>query len=59
MRATPEELIAHTRGVAGGVKKVTRVEILEALPRTATGKVQRNVLKAPHWAGRATRISGS
>ncbi len=58
-QVTEDELIAHTRNIVGGVKKITRVVFLNSLPRTATGKVQRNALKAPYWAGRETRIAGS
>lgn len=54
-----EELIAHTRTVLGGVKKITSVDFVDALPRTATGKVLRSTLKEPHWAGRDTRIAGT
>ena len=56
---TSEDLIAFTRGVVGGVKKVTSVEFARSLPRTASGKVMRSALKAPFWDDRASRISGS
>ncbi|WP_454644746.1 class I adenylate-forming enzyme family protein [Bradyrhizobium liaoningense] len=59
MRATEEELVAHTRSKVGGVKKVTRVIFLASLPRTATGKIQRNMLKEPYWAKLDTRIAGT
>jgi acyl-CoA synthetase (AMP-forming)/AMP-acid ligase II len=59
MKATEAELIAYTRSTLGGVKKVTRVTFLSSLPRTATGKVQRNTLKEPYWANLDTRIAGT
>jgi acyl-CoA synthetase (AMP-forming)/AMP-acid ligase II len=59
VQAAAEDLIAHTRQVVGGVKKVTRVVFLPSLPRTASGKVLRNVLKDPHWSERETKIAGS
>lgn len=58
-QVSAEELIAHCRAIVGGVKKVGSVEFAEDLPRTTTGKVLRHALKEPHWAGRATRVSGS
>jgi acyl-coenzyme A synthetase/AMP-(fatty) acid ligase len=58
-QTTAEELIAHTRQIVGGVKKLTKVMFLPTLPRTSSGKVQRNVLKDPHWSGRETKIAGS
>ncbi|MEO8297114.1 MAG: AMP-binding protein [Burkholderiales bacterium] len=57
--ATAEALMAYTREQVGGTKKVTSIEFATALPRTATGKVQRNLLKAPYWAGHDSRIAGS
>lgn len=59
MKATEEELIAHTRELVGGVKKVTSVEFRTSLPRTPTGKVQRGILKEPYWKGHTTKIAGS
>ena len=57
--ASADELMAHVREIVGSVKKVTSVEFAPALPRTATGKVLRNVLKDPWWAGHTGRIAGS
>lgn len=57
--ATAEELVAHSRATVGGVKKITSVEFVAALPRTTTGKLLRHVLKDRYWAGRKTRVSGS
>ncbi|MEO8296399.1 MAG: AMP-binding protein [Burkholderiales bacterium] len=58
-QATAEELMAHTRGIVGGVKKVTSVDFIAVLPRTSNGKVMRAALTEPHWAGRGSRIAGS
>ncbi|MEO8297106.1 MAG: AMP-binding protein [Burkholderiales bacterium] len=58
-QVTADELLAHTRNVVGGVKKITSIEFVPALPRTSTGKVMRASLKEPHWAGRTSRIAGS
>jgi acyl-coenzyme A synthetase/AMP-(fatty) acid ligase len=56
---TEAELVAHTRDLVGGVKKITSVDFLTALPRTTTGKIQRGDLKAPYWEGMESRIQGS
>jgi acyl-CoA synthetase (AMP-forming)/AMP-acid ligase II len=58
-QVSADELITHTRTVLGGVKKITSVDFVDALPRTATGKVLRSTLKEPHWAGHDTRIAGT
>jgi acyl-CoA synthetase (AMP-forming)/AMP-acid ligase II len=51
--ADEEELIAHCRGCMAGFKVPRRVEIRDTLPRTATGKVQKFLLRAPYWEGSA------
>ena len=43
---TPGELAAHCRAVASGYKAPDRIEILDALPTTVTGKLMRRELKA-------------
>jgi len=45
------ELVAHCRARLAHFKCPTSVELREALPRTATGKLQKFVLRAPYWAG--------
>lgn len=57
--ASAEELLAFCRSIVGGVKKVTSIDLVDALPRTTTGKVLRGVLREPHWAGRSSRVGGS
>ena len=47
------DLIAHCRGRMARFKVPTSVEIREALPRTATGKVQKFLLRTPYWEGSA------
>jgi acyl-CoA synthetase (AMP-forming)/AMP-acid ligase II len=59
VQATEDELIAHTRAIVGGVKKITSVDFHDSLPRTSTGKLQRGALKDPYWAGKESRIAGS
>ncbi|MFO1273425.1 MAG: AMP-binding protein [Rubrivivax sp.] len=56
-RATPEELTAHCRQHIGGYKVPRSYEFrTEPLPVTPVGKVRKNVLRDPHWAGRERKI---
>lgn len=55
--ARDAELIAYARDRLAGFKCPRRVEFVEAFPRTASGKVQRHVLKAPFWMGYSRRIN--
>ncbi len=45
------DLIAHCKGRLAGYKAPTSVEFREAIPRTATGKVQKFKLREQYWAG--------
>jgi acyl-CoA synthetase (AMP-forming)/AMP-acid ligase II len=47
------DLIAHCRDGMAHFKAPRTVEIRDALPRTATGKVQKFLLRAPYWEGPA------
>lgn len=49
--ASEAELIAHCKGRLAGFKAPTSVEFREAIPRTATGKVQKFKLREQYWAG--------
>ena len=55
--ATSDELIAFCRGRLAHFKCPTAVELRDALPRTATGKLQKFRLREPFWAGRDRRVS--
>jgi fatty-acyl-CoA synthase len=46
-----EELIAHCRARIAGYKCPRVVELVEELPRNATGKVLKRELRAPFWEG--------
>ena len=55
--ATPEELTVHCRALIGGYKAPRSYEFRdEPLPVTPVGKVRKNVLRDPHWAGQARKI---
>lgn len=47
----PEMLIAH-------YKVPDTVEVLEVLPKTSTGKIQKIVLRERDWANEAVRVKG-
>ncbi len=51
--ATAQELIDHVAGRIARHKRPRLVEFVDALPKTAIGKVQKNVLRAPYWKGHA------
>jgi len=50
-QATEQDMIAHCRDRLSHFKCPTSVEIRDALPRTATGKLQKFKLRAPFWEG--------
>lgn len=55
--ATPEELTTHCRQLIGGYKAPRSYEFRnEPLPATSVGKVRKNALRDPHWAGRDRKI---
>jgi acyl-CoA synthetase (AMP-forming)/AMP-acid ligase II len=53
---TAEDLITHCRATLAGFKCPKRIEFVPALPRTATGKLQKFKLREPFWAGRDRRV---
>lgn len=53
---TGDELIAHCRASLAGYECPKRVEIVDALPRTATGKTQKFLLREPYWRGRDRQV---
>jgi fatty-acyl-CoA synthase len=54
--ATEAEIIEHCRGRIARFKCPKRVEFCE-LPKNATGKVQKFVLREREWSGRERRIN--
>ena len=54
---TADDLIAHCRASLAGYKCPKRVEFVEVLPRTATGKLQKFKLREPFWAGRDRQVN--
>jgi fatty-acyl-CoA synthase len=55
--ATEAELIAHCKQRLAGYKAPTSVEFREAIPRTATGKIQKYKLREAYWSGRDRKVN--
>jgi acyl-CoA synthetase (AMP-forming)/AMP-acid ligase II len=54
---TAEDLIKHCRASLAGYKCPKRIEFVKALPRTATGKLQKFKLREPFWAGKERQVN--
>ncbi len=54
---TEAELIAHCKARLAGYKAPTSVEFRAAIPRTATGKVQKFKLREPYWSGLDRKVN--
>ena len=50
------DIIEFCRGKLGGFKIPKSVDFVDALPRTPTGKVKKNVLREPFWEGHGRRV---
>ena len=51
------ELMAHCRSLLAHYKCPTSIEIRGELARTATGKLQKFLLRAPYWEGRTRQVN--
>jgi fatty-acyl-CoA synthase len=47
---TTEDVINHCASTISSYKKPKRVEFMDELPKNASGKVTKNVLRKPYWA---------
>jgi acyl-CoA synthetase (AMP-forming)/AMP-acid ligase II len=54
---TIDELIAHARGKVAGFKIPKTVDFVEDLPRNATGKVLRRLIREPYWKHHARGVA--
>ncbi|HET7357690.1 MAG TPA: AMP-binding protein [Nocardioidaceae bacterium] len=52
-----DDLIAHCRSTLAGYKCPKRIDFVESLPRTATGKLQKFKLREPFWAGHERQVN--
>ncbi|MDG4860980.1 AMP-binding protein [Streptomyces sp. T-3] len=55
--AEEADIIAHCKERMAGYKAPTTVEFREAIPRTATGKIQKFKLREPYWAGLGREVN--
>jgi fatty-acyl-CoA synthase len=56
--AEPDAIIEHVKGAIARYKAPRDVEIVEELPKTSTGKIQKFELRAKEWGDSGTRIRG-
>jgi fatty-acyl-CoA synthase len=55
-QASESELIAFCRDRLAHYKCPKKIDFLDVLPRTATGKIQKNVLRDKFWSGKSKRV---
>ncbi|HYO19962.1 MAG TPA: long-chain-fatty-acid--CoA ligase [Dermatophilaceae bacterium] len=55
---TAAQIIAHVRTQIAHYKAPDQVEIVESLPKTATGKIRKVELREAEWAGHSSRVQG-
>ncbi len=51
-----EALMQHVKDLKGSTHAPKQVEFVDSLPLTAVGKVDKKVLRAKYWAGRARQV---
>ncbi len=56
VRATPDELIEFVAARIARYKRPRLVKFVDTLPKTAVGKIQKNLLRDPYWQGRSRKI---
>jgi acyl-CoA synthetase (AMP-forming)/AMP-acid ligase II len=56
-QVSPEELIAFCKEGLARYKAPTSVDIVDVIPRTATGKVQKFKLREPYWTDRDRQVN--
>jgi fatty-acyl-CoA synthase len=57
--ATEDEIRNHVRAHLAGFKVPGSVEFCAELPKGATGKILKRVLREPYWEGREVRVQGT
>ncbi len=51
-----EELIDHCAARIARHKRPRSIKFVDALPKTAVGKIQKSLIRAPYWEGRERKI---
>ena len=51
------EIIAHARHRLGGVKAPKTIELVEAIPRTAAGKMDKKAMRKKYWGDSARAVN--
>jgi fatty-acyl-CoA synthase len=54
---TEQTVTDHCRSTLAGYKCPKQIEFREALPRTATGKLQKFILRSPYWEGQDRQVN--
>jgi len=57
--ASQEQIIEFCCGRLAGFQRPRSVAFVDALPRNASGKVLKQVLREPYWSGRQRRVGGA
>lgn len=57
IEASEAELVEHCRAKLAHYKCPSAIELRSELARTATGKLQKFVLRAPYWEGRTRQVN--
>ncbi|MGQ4809352.1 Long-chain-fatty-acid--CoA ligase [Candidatus Entotheonellaceae bacterium PAL068K] len=57
-QASEQELITFCRDRMAHFKAPKSVDLIDELPKTATGKVQKFALREPYWQGQSKRVQG-
>jgi fatty-acyl-CoA synthase len=52
-----DSIIAWAREKVAGFKVPKSVDVIEALPRNASGKILRRELRAPYWEGMERQVN--
>ncbi len=55
--ATPQDLLEFCRKQLGGMKTPKTLHIIDAIPRSATGKILKRELRAAYWDGGSRMVS--
>ena len=56
-RLLEEDIVSHAKQKLGSVKAPKSVDFIDAIPRTANGKVDKKQLRAPYWGGQTRSVN--